>query len=80
MNYKKVLKTALLLVPVACLSAQSVAREATATAAECRKAEPARDKDGVPLPPVVGKEGAKDAKSGRADAAVGCPSTGKIND
>lgn len=62
MNYKKVLKNTLLLAPVALLSLQMPAWGADVTkTATCQKAPPAVDKEGVPLPPVVGKEGARPA-------------------
>ena len=75
MNYKKVLKNTLLLAPVALLSLQMPAWGADVTkTATCQKAPPAVDKEGVPLPPVVGKEGARPASpkgsSGQGGAAV----------
>ncbi|HHT2230054.1 TPA: hypothetical protein ACTY1G_000044 [Klebsiella michiganensis] len=60
MNYKKVLKNTLLLAPLAILNLQTPVWGAEATkTATCQKASPAVDKEGVPLPPVVGKEGAR---------------------
>ena len=77
MNYKKVLKNTLLLAPVALLSLQTPAWGADVTkTATCQKAPPAVDKEGVPLPPVVGKEGARPASqkgsSGQGGAAANC--------
>ena len=77
MNYKKVLKNTLLLAPVALLSLQMPAWGADVTkTATCQKASPAVDKEGVPLPPVVGKEGARSVsakdKSGHGGATANC--------
>ncbi|CAA0327647.1 hypothetical protein ACRFV7_000319 [Klebsiella oxytoca] len=77
MNYKKVLKNTLLLAPVALLSLQMPAWGADVTkTATCQKAPPAVDEEGVPLPPVVGKEGARPASpkgsSGQGGAAANC--------
>ncbi|QMR53891.1 hypothetical protein [Klebsiella michiganensis] len=77
MNYKKVLKNTLLLAPVAILSLQTSVWGAEATkTATCQKASPAVDKEGVPLPPVVGKEGARSVsakdKSGHGGATANC--------
>ncbi len=76
MNYKNVLKKTLLLAPVALLSLQMPAWGTEVTkAATCQKAPPAVDKDGVPLPPVVGKEGAQPSandKSSHGDVIADC--------
>ena len=77
MNYKNVLKNAIWLAPLAILSLQTPAWAADASkTATCRTAPPAVDKDGVPLPPVVGKEGAQPAsakdKSGHGGATANC--------
>ena len=77
MNYKKVLKNTLLLAPVALLSLQMPAWGADVTkTATCQKAPPAVDKEGVPLPPVVGKEGARPASpkgsSGHSGSTANC--------
>lgn len=77
MNYKNVLKTALLLAPVAILNLQTSAWGAEVTqTATCQKAPPAVDKEGVPLPPVVGKEGAHPVpandKSGHGESKANC--------
>ena len=77
MNYKNVLKNAIWLAPLAILSLQTPAWAADASkTATCRTAPPAVDKDGVPLPPVVGKEGAQPVsakdKSGHGGATANC--------
>ena len=77
MNYKKVLKNTLLLAPLAILNLQTPVWGAEATkTATCQKASPAVDKEGVPLPPVVGKEGARSVsakdKSGHSGSTANC--------
>lgn len=77
MNYKNVLKNALWLAPLAILSLQTPACAADVSkTATCRTASPAVDKEGVPLPPVVGKEGARSVsakdKSGHGGATANC--------
>lgn len=77
MNYKNVLKVALLLAPVVLLNLSSPAWGAdVAKTTTCQKAPPAVDKEGVPLPPVVGKEGARPApangKPGHDGPAANC--------
>ena len=77
MNYKNVLKNAIWLAPLAILSLQTPAWAADASkTATCRTAPPAVDKDGVPLPPVVGKEGAQPVsakdKSGHSGPTANC--------
>lgn len=72
MNYKKVLKNTLLLAPLAILNLQTPVWGAEATkTATCQKASPAVDKEGVPLPPVVGKRalGRSPLKTSPATAA-----------
>jgi len=80
MNYKNVLKNAIWLAPLAILSLQTPAWAADASkTATCRTAPPAVDKDGVPLPPVVGKEGAQPVsakdKSGHSGSTANCQPT-----
>lgn len=75
MNYKNVLKNALWLAPLAILSLQMPAWAADVSkTATCRTESPAVDKEGVPLPPVVGKEGAQPVsakdKSGHGGATA----------